>query len=114
MRSCRPPHKRSSLRLYSVDDDEIEDQCTALRKKLDAERQSSRKAATDARGLKSHQVHEIAKAKIEQDEKVRKAFGIKGDYEEGDHWKRQESRLRESLLERNREETRKANGDRED
>lgn len=81
----------------SVDEDEIEDQCTALRKKLQAE-QSTKNPATDARGLKSHQVHELAKAKIEESEKLRRAFGISKDYEEGSHWKKQEEKARQANL----------------
>ena len=46
---------------------------------------------------KTHQVHELAAAKIEESEKLRKALGIREDYEEGSHWKRQEERLREGV-----------------
>ncbi len=42
--------------------------------------------------MKSHQVHELAKAKIDESEKLRKALGISKDYEEGSHWKKQEER----------------------
>jgi hypothetical protein len=35
-------------------------------------------------------VHELAKAKIEESEKLRRALGIRKDYEEGSHWKRAE------------------------
>jgi len=62
------------------------------------------KGNTDARGLKSHQVHELAKAKIEESEKLRKALGIREDYEEGSHWKRQEERLRDAIPEGSRRE----------
>ena len=48
------------------------------------------------KNLKSHQVHELAKAKIEESEKLRKALGISKDYEEGSHWKRQEERKMEA------------------
>lgn len=88
-----------------MDEDDAEDQCAALRKKLEAER-AGRKGRTDARGLKSHQVHELAKAKIEESEKLRRALGIREDYEEGSHWKRQEERLRNSVGEEKREERR--------
>lgn len=50
-----------------------------------------------ARHLKQHQVHELAAAKIEESEKLRKALGISEDYQEGSHWKRQEERLREAM-----------------
>ena len=80
---------------YSVDEDEIELQTDALRKKLTA-----RSAETKNEGrsqLKPHQVHELAAAKIEESEKLRKALGIKEDYEEGSHWKRQEERMRDGV-----------------
>jgi hypothetical protein len=92
--------------MIRVDEDEIEDQCTALRKKLQAE-QSSKNPTTNARGLKSHQVHELAKAKIEESEKVRRAFGISKDYEEGSHWKKQEDKARQ-IQDRQAEESRRA------
>jgi len=49
-------------------------------------------------------VHELAKAKIEESEKLRKALGIREDYEEGSHWKRQEERLRDAIPEGARRE----------
>lgn len=76
----------------SIDEDEIDDQCDALRKKLEKEQAGSKHTGPDARGLKTHQVHEIAKAKIEESEKLRRALGISKDYEEGSHWRRQEER----------------------
>lgn len=89
-----------------VDEDEIEDQCTALRKKLQAE-QAGKNTTTNARGLKSHQVHELAKAKIEESEKLRRAFGISKDYEEGSHWKKQEEKARQ-IQDRQAEESKRA------
>lgn len=83
----------------SVDEDEIDDQCDALRKKLEAEQSRTNKLGS-ARGLKSHQVHEIAKAKIEESERLRRALGISKDYEEGSHWRRQEERKLEAERER--------------
>lgn len=41
-------------------------------------------------------MHELAKAKIDESEKLRKALGISKDYEEGSHWKRQEERKMEA------------------
>lgn len=41
-----------------------------------------------------HQVHELAEAKIKQDDRFRSALGISRNYEEGSHWKRQEERLK--------------------
>jgi len=44
-----------------------------------------------------HQVHELAEAKIKQDDRFRSALGISRNYEEGDHWKKQdEKRLKEA------------------
>jgi hypothetical protein len=78
---------------YSVDDEEIEAQTEALRKKLlkESERGAN---AQGKKGLKMHQVHELAEAKIKQDDRFRSALGIGRDYEEGSHWKKQEERLR--------------------
>lgn len=86
-----------------MDEDEIEDQCTALRKRLEDERKAGKSAGPNARNLKSHQVHDLAKAKIEESERLRKALGISKDYEEGSHWRKQEERLRESLACRDEE-----------
>jgi hypothetical protein len=58
---------------------------------------------TTGRGLKPHQVHELAAAKIEESEKLRRALGIREDYEEGDHWKKQEERLRDGIREAGRD-----------
>ncbi|OQO00039.1 Pre-mRNA-splicing factor CWC21 [Cryoendolithus antarcticus] len=80
---------RDKLEDEGVNEDDIDDQCDALRKKLTAE-QTKNGSGNSGRGLKSHQVHELAKAKIEESEKLRKALGIRKDYEEGSHWKRQE------------------------
>lgn len=91
--------------MLRVDEDDIDDQCAALRKKLEAEREGA-KGSTNARGLKSHQVHELAKAKIEESEKLRKALGIREDYEEGSHWKRQEERMRNAVGEEKRDDRR--------
>ena len=77
-----------------VDEDSIDDQCAALRKKLEAE-QARNGGGPSARGLKSHQVHELAQAKIQESEKLRRALGISKDYEEGSHWRRQEERAAE-------------------
>lgn len=46
------------------------------------------------KGLKMHQVHELAEAKIKQDDRFRSALGISKNYEEGSHWKKQEERLK--------------------
>jgi hypothetical protein len=75
----------------SLDEDSVDEQCDALRKKLEAEQK--RGGGGSKRGLKSHQVHEMAQAKIEESERLRRALGISKDYEEGSHWRRQEERV---------------------
>ena len=90
---------RDKLEEDGVDEDEIDDQCDALRKKLETE-QAKSGGGRKAKGLKSHQVHELAKAKIEESEKLRKALGISKDYEEGSHWKKQEERKLEAEREK--------------
>jgi len=44
-----------------------------------------------------HQVHELAEAKIKQDDRFRSALGISRNYEEGSHWKKQEERLKANM-----------------
>lgn len=39
----------------------------------------------------------MADAKIKESERLRKALKISADYEEGDHWRKQEERLKESV-----------------
>ncbi|KAK3216869.1 hypothetical protein GRF29_1g1260882 [Pseudopithomyces chartarum] len=95
---------RDKLEDEGVDEDEIDDRCDGLRKKLEEERKAGKDAGPDARGLKAHQVHDLAKAKIEESERLRKALGISENYEEGSHWRKQEERLRESLAQRERED----------
>jgi hypothetical protein len=34
---------------------------------------------------------------MEESEKLRRALGIREDYEEGSHWKKQEERMREGV-----------------
>ena len=86
----------------SVDEKEIDTQTEALRKDL----LTGSAAAEKARGrsqLKPHQVHELAAAKIEESEKLRRALGIRQDYEEGSHWKKQEERIRDGIQPRIKE-----------
>ncbi|ORY10548.1 pre-mRNA-splicing factor CWC21 [Clohesyomyces aquaticus] len=95
---------RDKLEDEGVDEDDIDDQCDALRKKLEEDRKQGKDFGPNARRLKSHQVHDLAKAKIEESERLRKALGISADYEEGSHWRKQEERLRDSLAPRERED----------
>lgn len=88
--------------LCSVDEEEIEFQTSALRQKLSSLAPSD--SRSDRKGqFKPHQVHELAQAKIEESEKLRKALGISANYEEGSHWKKQEERLRDGLGEKERD-----------
>jgi hypothetical protein len=45
--------------------------------------------------LKPHQIHDLAAAKEKEMEKVRRAFGIREDYAEGDAFKRMKDRTTE-------------------
>ncbi|KAI0430473.1 cwf21-domain-containing protein [Xylaria sp. FL1042] len=90
---------RDKLEDEGVDEDEIDRRCDALREELREKMNRSGRDGTSApkRGLKAHQVHELADAKIKESERLRNAFKISKDYEEGGHWKRQEERLRKAL-----------------
>lgn len=57
-------------------------------------KESERGGGPAKKGLKMHQVHELAEAKIKQDDRFRSALGISKNYEEGSHWKKQEERLK--------------------
>lgn len=81
-----------------VDEDEIENRCDELRRKLLAEMEKGgRRGAPPKRNIKMHQVHELADAKIKESERLRQALKISKDYEEGGHWRRQEERLKKAL-----------------
>ncbi|KAK0710988.1 cwf21 domain-containing protein [Lasiosphaeris hirsuta] len=86
---------RDKLEDEGVDEDEIEDQCSALRTKLLAE-MNKRGGAGPQRNLKMHQVHELADAKIKESERLRQALKISKDYQEGSHWRRQEERVKKA------------------
>ncbi|KAL8670287.1 MAG: hypothetical protein Q9168_005171 [Polycauliona sp. 1 TL-2023] len=94
---------RDKLEDEEADEEEIEAQTEALRRKLLSGDDDGDQARGDngkaKKGLKVHQVHELAKAKIEESERLRRALGIREDYEEGAHWKRGEERLREGVPE---------------
>ncbi|RDW94293.1 Cwf21-domain-containing protein [Coleophoma crateriformis] len=90
---------RDRLEDEGVDEEEIEEQTDALRHKLLKEMAKGNGKAGNGRGLKMHQVHELAEAKIKQDDRFRSALGISKNYEEGGHWKKQEERLSNSLKE---------------
>lgn len=79
-------------------EEEIEERCEALRAKLlkEMEDESSGSGARsrdgrgkmapprDRRQIKSYQVHELAEAKIEESERLRRALGIREDRETGE------------------------------
>ncbi|KAI1000786.1 hypothetical protein K3495_g7410 [Podosphaera aphanis] len=84
---------RDELEEKGVDEDEIEAQTTALKRKLMTESDKT-KGGRDGRGLKIYDVHGQAEAKIKQQDRFRSALGIRRDYEEGSHWRRQEERAK--------------------
>ncbi|KAI9793340.1 MAG: RNA-splicing factor [Peltula sp. TS41687] len=84
---------RDRLEDEGVDEEEIEAQTSALREKLLKDGGgggTGQGAGGKKQQFKPHQVHELAKAKIEESERLRRALGISEDYEEGSHWKRGE------------------------
>lgn len=82
--------------IFSVEEEEIESQTEALRKKLMTGNDAIERTTGRAQ-FKPHQVHELAAAKIEESEKLRRVLGIREDYEEGSHWKKQEERMRDGI-----------------
>ncbi|KAK0512805.1 hypothetical protein JMJ35_004822 [Cladonia borealis] len=87
---------RDKLEEEGISEDEIELQTSTLRQKLTSS--SSSPSTEEKKGqFKPHEVHRLAEAKIVESEKLRKALGIRQDYEEGGHWKKQEERLREGV-----------------
>lgn len=83
-----------------LSDEEIDQRCEELRAKLLKEMEESAASGSggragsggkgkmgpprDRRNLKSYQVHELAEAKIEESERLRRALGIKEDRETGE------------------------------
>ncbi|KAI1326085.1 cwf21-domain-containing protein [Xylariaceae sp. FL0255] len=89
---------RDQLEDEGVDEDEIDRRCDELRKELRENLNKPNSSQNGPRkGLKSHQVHELADAKIKESERLRNALKISKDYEEGGHWRRQEERLRKAF-----------------
>lgn len=99
---------RDELEEQGLDEQEIDAQCNALRSKLRTELDIALARSNNSggamppsqsqqrRNLKTHQVHELAEAKIQESERLRRALKISKDYEEGSHWRRQEERLKKS------------------
>lgn len=86
-----------------LSEEEIEERCEELRQRLlrevEEEESTGRKGSgisgKDKKQFKRYQVHELAEAKIEESERLRKALGIKEDKETGEissargaEWKR--------------------------
>ncbi|GAA5907236.1 hypothetical protein JCM8208_006727 [Rhodotorula glutinis] len=93
-----------SLEDDGVAPDEVEKQVDALRQRLLA----AGAPAASATGIKSHQRHELAAAKQADDERMRRALGIRADHTEGAAFDRDlQQRLKEERIaerERGREE----------
>lgn len=87
---CLP---KLTLLWHSLDEEEIEKRCDELRAKLLADLKRNG-AGSAKRSFKSHEVHGMADAKIKESERLRSALKISKDYQEGDHWRRQEERAR--------------------
>ncbi|KAG4301624.1 hypothetical protein PCANB_001708 [Pneumocystis canis] len=69
-------------------EEEIEKKVNEYRERLLDKEKEDIITYNDVKNLKSYQVHELATAKVRELEKLRKAFGIRDDYEEGDAFKR--------------------------
>ncbi|BCR88970.1 U2-type spliceosomal complex subunit CWC21 [Aspergillus chevalieri] len=81
-----------------LSDEEIDERCESLRQKLLQELDDEANAPSDSRRdnrgrraapkekkqFKAYQVHELAEAKIEESERLRKALGIREDRETGE------------------------------
>ena len=93
-----------------IEEEEIERRCEELRGELlKGGKEGGGKGGKGGKGgegdgardgkrqFKPHQVHEQAEAKIVESERLRRALGIRSDYEEGSHWNREEGRLREGV-----------------
>jgi hypothetical protein len=96
---------RDQLEEDGLDEDEIDKRTDELRSQLQKE-SAKNKGKGDGRKLKGYEVHEAARRKKEEDKRVRKALGIREDYEEGGHWRRQEERKKEGELKREEDERR--------
>ncbi|KAI1828415.1 cwf21-domain-containing protein [Xylaria intraflava] len=90
---------RDKLEDEGLEEEEIDRRCDTLRKELQEKMNKPGRdgAFAPRKGLKAHQVHELADAKIKESERLRDALKISKYYEEGSHWKRQEERLRKAL-----------------
>lgn len=89
-----------------LSEEEIDERCEALRqrlvKEMEAETeggggsaQGKKVVPKDRRQLKSYQVHELAEAKIQESERLRRALGLKEDRETGEISSRRFERRRD-------------------
>ncbi|KAI9656369.1 MAG: RNA-splicing factor [Alyxoria varia] len=102
---------RDRLEEEGLEEDEVDEKCEELREKLNKERlqehgQGQQRGAggKGKKDLKAHRTHELAEAKIQETDRLRRALGISEDYEEGSHWRKQEERMREGVAKREQEE----------
>lgn len=68
-------------------EEEIDERCEVLRQKLLKESEDGQRKMgppKKGRNLKSYQVHELAEAKIEESERLRRALGIREDRDTGE------------------------------
>lgn len=89
-----------------LDEDAIDERCDELRKKLTEEQSrgsniggNNNNGNGNRQRFKSHQVHEQARAKIVESERLRRALRINKDYQEGGHWRRQEEKQQKRKVE---------------
>ena len=91
-----------------VEEEEIERREEELRAKLMMEMEEGGKGGGRERPrFKLHQVHEQAEEKERESERLRRALGIREDYQEGGHWRRGEERMRESVQQGGEEKARR-------
>ncbi|KAJ5438910.1 Pre-mRNA-splicing factor cwc21 [Penicillium daleae] len=89
-------------------EEEIDERCEALRQRLvkemeketaeggaGASARGKKMAPRDRRNIKAYQVHELAEAKIEESERLRRALGIREDRETGEISSRRFERRRD-------------------
>lgn len=99
-------------------EEEIERLVGEYRERLSEEVKGGRGPREDqgskAKNLKKYQVHELAEAKAHESERLRRALGIKADFDKsGGVWgenRERDSRLRDSLKEDDTERERQADG----
>jgi len=82
---------QDKLEEQGLGEEEIEEEVAKLRTELT----SRTPAGQDVRSLKPHQIHDLAAAKEKEMERVRRAFGIRDNYIEGDAFKQMKERVAE-------------------